>query len=333
MRNPIKALGEQFVRRSPTQLLVFGLVVSFLDFSVLYFAASREGVLRINGGVGLLNNYGLFSTILGNAIFFYVARKYYDSICSMSASNAIVKSAPIEEALSRLTSMIRMRANYQMWVYLIMIVGVIVWLLNVKSHVLDNPEIKWGHPVFDSTNHPLSFIATRLHGLYMVLIVMPLLGHVMISTSIQFRRAFATAWCEGALRYDLLNPDQRGGFRFVDHANILSNVVAALVYLQITLHIGTFEIMNPEYVIGYAALTVLLIVINRMFLGDIYVKIKALRLESLNDVKKSVYNDNKLSFEILKYCYERRVSALTILSAAIKAGAIVIPTVLRLTGR
>jgi hypothetical protein len=333
MRNPIKALAEQFVHRSPTTLLVFGIVLSFLDFSVLYVAAAKEGVLHINGGIGLLNNYGLFSTILGNAIFFYVARKYYDSVCSMRASNAIVKTAPIEEALSSLSSMIRMRANYQLWVYLIMIVGAIVWLLNVKSHVLDNPEIKWAHKVFDSTDHPLSFIATRLHGLYMALIVMPFLGHVMISTSIQLRRALATAWCEGALTYDLLNPDQRGGFRFVDNANILSNVVAALVYLQITLHIRTFEIMNSEYVIGYVALTVLLIVINRMFLGDIYVKIKALRLESLNDLKKNVYNDDKMSFEILKYCYERRVSALTILSGAIKAGAIVIPTVLKITGR
>jgi hypothetical protein len=308
-------------------------VVSFLDFSLLYVAAAKEGVLHINGGIGLLNNYGLFSTILGNAVFFYVARKYYDSVCSMRASNAVVKAASIEDALSTLTSMIRMRENYQLWVYLIMIVGVIAWLLNVKSHVLDNPEIKWAHKVFDSTDHPLSFLATRLHGLYIVLIVMPLLGHVMISTSIQLRRALGTAWWQGALRYDLLNPDQRGGFRFVDHANILSNVVAALVYLQITLHIGTFEIMNPEYVIGYVALTVLLIVMNRMFLGDIYVKIKALRIEALNDLKKNVYNDDKLSFEILKYCYERRISALTILSAAIKAGAIVIPTVLKMTGR
>jgi hypothetical protein len=333
MRNPLKVLADQFVRRTPTELLVFGIVVSFLDFSLLYVAAAKEGVLHINGGIGLLNNYGLFSTILGNAVFFYVARKYYDSVCSMRASNAVVKAASIEDALSTLTSMIRMRENYQLWVYLIMIVGVIAWLLNVKSHVLDNPEIKWAHKVFDSTDHPLSFLATRLHGLYIVLIVMPLLGHVMISTSIQLRRALGTAWWQGALRYDLLNPDQRGGFRFVDHANILSNVVAALVYLQITLHIGTFEIMNPEYVIGYVALTVLLIVMNRMFLGDIYVKIKALRIEALNDLKKNVYNDDKLSFEILKYCYERRISALTILSAAIKAGAIVIPTVLKMTGR
>jgi hypothetical protein len=333
MRNPLKVLADQFVRRTPTELLVFGIVVSFLDFSLLYVAAAKEGVLHINGGIGLLTNYGLFSTILGNAVFFYVARKYYDSVCSMRASNAVVKTAAIDEALSTLTSMIRMRENYQLWVYLIMIVGVIAWLLNVKSHVLDNPEIKWAHKVFDSTDHPLSFLAPRLHGLYIVLIVMPLLGHVMISTSIQLRRALRTAWWQGALRYDLLNPDQRGGFRFVDHANILSNVVAALVYLQITLHIGTFEVMNTEYVIGYVALTVLLIVMNRMFLGEIYVKIRALRIEALNDLKKNVYNDDKLSFEILKYCYERRISALTILSAAIKAAAIVIPTVLKMTGR
>lgn len=333
MRNPVKALAEQFVRRSPTTLLGFGVVISFIDFSFLYVAAAKEGVLHINGGIGLLNNYALFSTIFGNAIFFYVARKYYDSVCSMRASNAVVKTAPIDEALSNLTSMIRMHEYYPVLVYLIMIIGAIVWLLNVKSHVLDNPEIVWAHKVFDSTDHPLSFVATRLHGLYMALIVMPFLIHVMIFTSVQLRRALVTAWYEGALKFDLLNPDQRGGFRFVDHANILLNVVAALVYLQITLHIQTFEIMRPEYVIGYLALTVFLIVLNRMFLGDIYVKIKALKIEALNDLKKSVYNDHELSFEILKYCYERRVSALTILSAAIKVGAIVIPNVLKMTGR
>lgn len=333
MRNPIKALAEQFVRRSPTALLGFGILLSLIDFSLLYVAADKEGVLHINEGIGLLNNYALFSTIFGNAIFFYVARKYYDNVCSMRASKGIVKTASIDEALSNLTSMIRMQGYYSLSVYLIMIIGAIVWLLNVKSHILDNPEIVWGHKVFDSIDHPLSFVATRLHGLYMALIVMPFLIHVMIFTSIQFRRAFATAWWEGALTFDLLNPDQRGGFRFVDHANILLNVVAALVYLQITLHIQTFETMRAEYVIGYVALTVLLIVLNRMFFGVIYVKIKALKTEALNDLKKNVYNDDKLSFEILKYCYERRVNALTILSAAIKAGAIVIPTVLKMTGR
>lgn len=329
MLNPVRALADQFLRRSPTTLLSFGVAFSLLDFAALYAAAAREGVLHISEGIGLLDNYGLFSTILGNAVFPYIAKKYYDGVCSMEASKAIVKTEPIRKPLSALADMIRMRRKYQ-WVYLMIAVGAFAWLVNVSGHVMDDPVARWGHKVFDSPDHPLSFTASRLHNFYTWLIVMPLLAHVMISSSIQLRRAIAAALREGALQYDLLNPDQRGGFGFVDNANILFNVVAALAYLQITMHIGTFERMNAEHVIAYVALTVLLVVINRMFLGDIYATIKTLRLESLNEVKDNVYKDDKLSFEILKYCYERRVSALSIINFVIKAGAIVIPVVLKL---
>lgn len=330
MVNPVRALAEQFVRRSPMTLLAFSIAFSLVDFAALYSAAAREGVLHISEGIGLLNNYGLFSTILGNAVFLYVAKKYYDSIYSMGTSKAVAKTAPIKKALSALTDMITMRREHRRWVYLMIVVGAIAWLLNVKFHVIDNPEVKWGQKVFDSPDHPLTFIASRLHNLYTWLIVLPLLAHVMISTSIQLRRAIAAASREGALMYDLLNPDQRGGFGFVDKANIVFNVVAALVYLQITMHIETFERMNAEHVISYFTLTVLLVMINRIFLGDIYATIKTLRLESLNEVKDKVYNDDQLSFEILKYCYERRVSALSIINFVIKASAIVIPGVLKL---
>lgn len=329
MLNPVRALAEQFVRRSSTTLLTFGIAFSLLDFAALYAAADREGVLHISEGIGLLNNYGLFSTILGNAVSFYVAKKYYDSVCSMRASKALIKRAAVEETLTALTAMIRMRRKYQ-WVYLMIVVGALAWLLNVKFHVMNDPEIKWGHKVFDSLDHPLTFIASRLHNLYTWLLVMPFLAHVMISSSIQLRRAVAAASREGALTYDLLNPDQRGGFGYVDSANIVFNVVAALTYLQVMLHIETFARMNVEHVITYVALTVLLVVVNRMFLGDIYATIKKLRLEALNEVKDNVYNDDKLSFEILKYCYERKVSGLSIINFIIKAGAIVIPGVLKL---
>lgn len=329
MWNPVRALAEQFVRRSPTTLLTFGICLSLLDFAALYAASAREGVLHVSAGIGLLNNYGLFSTLLGNAVFPYVVKKYYDSVCSMRDSKAIVKTAAIEEALSDLRAMIRMRRKYQ-WVYLMIVVGAIAWLLNVKFHVIDDPEVKWGHKVFDSPDHLLTFIASRLHNIYTWLIIIPLLAHVTLSSSFQLKRALETASRENALTYDLLNPDQRGGFGFVDGANIIFNVIAALAYVQVTLHIGTFERMNAEHVIAYVTLTVLLIVINRMFLGGVYATIKTLRIESLNKVKDNVYNDDKLSFEILKYCYERRVGMLSVINFVIKAGAIVIPGVLKL---
>jgi riboflavin transporter FmnP len=330
MLNPARALAEQFLRWSPMTLLAFGITLSLLDFAALYAASAREGVLHISEGIGLLNNYGLFSTILGNAVFLYVAKKYYDSVCSMRASKAIVKIAPIEKELATLTAMVGMRREHRLWVYLMVVVGALAWLLNVKFHVIDNPEVRWGHKVFDSPDHPLTFIASRIHNLYTWLVIMPILAHIMISSSIQLRRAITAASRGRVLNYDLLNPDQRGGFRFVDNANILFNIIAALVYLQITMHIETFERMNAEHVIAYVALTVLLIVINRMFLGDIYATIKTLRIESLNKLKDNVYKDDKLSFEILKYCYERKVSEFSIMNFVIKAGAIVIPGVLKL---
>lgn len=169
MRNPARALAKQFVRRSPMTLLVFGVTLSFADFLVLYAAARDEGVLYINQGVGLLSNYGLFSTLLGNAVFLYVSKKYYDFICSMRASKAVIDTAPVEESLVALTDKIEMQREYQFGVYLLIVIGALFWLNNFSAHVSGDPVVTWGHKVFDSTDHRLSFIAsTRRRSLIVI---------------------------------------------------------------------------------------------------------------------------------------------------------------------
>ena len=67
-----------------------------------------------------------------------------------------------------------------------------------------------------------------------------------------------------------------------------------------------------------------------MFLGGIYATIKTLKLEALNKVKDNVYKDDKMSFEILKYCYERRISVSSIVNFVINPGAIVISGIVKL---
>jgi hypothetical protein len=329
MVNPVRVLAEQFVRRSPMTLLVFGIAISLADFLILYTAAAHGGVLYIDQGVGMLNNYGLFSTLVGNAVFFYLAKKCYDDVCSMSASKAVSDAAPIEESLVALTEKIKMQREYQFPIYLLIVIGALFWVKNVSSHLFGNPEATWGHKVFDSTDHPLSFTASRLHNVYTWMIVYPLLVHVMIYSLLQLRWAITKGAWECALAYDLLNPDQRGGFAFVDNAAITFNTVVAMIYIQITLHIETFK-MNSEHIVDYLALTLLLVVINRIFMNDIYAKIKVLRLEALNKVKEKVYEDNKMSFEILKYCYERRLTASSIVNFAINPGAILVSGILKL---
>jgi hypothetical protein len=310
-------------------LLLFGVAVSLIDSVALYKAAAREGVLHINQGIGLLNNYGLFSTILGNAIALYVAKKYYDCVCSIKTSKAVVTKSSVRESLEDLKSMIEMRGVYQASIYLLVGVGAAFWVENFKSHVSGNPEIVWGQKVFDSPDHLLTFWASRVHNLYTWLFIMPLVVNVMIWSSVQLRRAMAAASKKGALKYDLLYPDQRGGFGFVDRAHIAFNVVVALVYIQVTMHMVTFGKINSDHKLDLFALTLLLLVINRIFLSHIYRTINKLRVKSLNKMKDKVYKDDKLSFEILKYCYERRISASSVVNFAVKAGAILVPGVVK----
>ena len=324
MTNPAKALTKQFLLRAPLTLLIAGIVLSLFDFAALYGAAAKEGVLRINKGVGLLQNYGLFATILGNSVFLYLARQYYEAVCSIRKSKAVTNGASIETSLSTLTSMIKMEREYKFLIYLLVIIGAAYWMSNVGFHVIGNPEIRWGHKVFDSPDHRLTFYASRLHNLYTWLIVLPLWGHVMIYTSIQLRRIMEIAARKKSLRYDLLNPDQQGGFLFVQKAHVAFNVVIALFYVQITMHFETFERMNTEYIIAYTSVTLLLIGVNRIFLGHVYSAINELKLESLNNTKDKVYQGDELSFEILKHCYERRINEFSIANFLIKAGAILV---------
>src|SRR6267378_6822267 len=111
MVNPARALLKQFVRRSPTTLLGIGIALSLVDFVAIYAAAARDGVLQIDQGVGLLNHYGLFSTIFGNAISLYAAKKYYDGVCSISTSKAVVNPAVVETSLEDLTAKIEMHGK------------------------------------------------------------------------------------------------------------------------------------------------------------------------------------------------------------------------------
>jgi hypothetical protein len=328
MRNPARALASQFVRQSPTTLLGIGTALSLIDFVATYVAAARDGVLRINQGVGLINHYGLISTILGNALSLYAAKKYYDGVCSIRASKAIIDDNVIKKPLEDLTAMVELRGKYRGIMYFLVMVGALSWAANFGIHVFGDPVAKWGL-VLDSADHRWSFLVGRLHNIYTWIIIMPFVVYVMICSSIQLRKAMAVASKQGVLIYDLLNPDQRGGFGFVDASLLAFNIVAALVYIEITMHIETFARLNLEHIVDYIILITLLIGINKMFFADMYTTIKKLRLEALNKVKAEVFRNDKLSFEVLKYCYERRIRPLSVANFLVQASAIATPGIVR----
>lgn len=236
MVNPFRALAKQFVRSSPSTLLGIGMSLALVDSVMLYVAAASDGVLYINQGVGLFNHYGLFSAVLGNAISLYAAKKYYEAVCSMRASKAVVNNEVIEKPLQELTTMIELRGKYKFLMYQLVTIGTLFWMSNVAVYVFGNPVARWGL-VFDSLDHPWSFVASRLHILYTWIIIMPFVIHTMTCSSLQLRKAMAVASNKNTLTYDLLNPDQRGGFVFVDKAHLAFNAIVALIIIPIIMNI------------------------------------------------------------------------------------------------
>lgn len=324
MVSPVRVVVNQFLFRSPMILLAVGFGVSGLDFLFLFLAARRESVLHIPQGVGLLDNLGLLSTVIGNAFSFYVVRKYYDYVCGIRDSKAVVNPKVIKPALSRLKAMIRLHGRAKFILIILIVAGAYFWTSNLMSHYGD-PQIRWGHKLFfDTRDHHLSFIASRVHNLVTWVFIAPFVLHVMIVTTFQLRRMITVDCWRKAFKYDLLNPDQRGGFGFVENAHIVFNVVVALIYVIVTMHIITFERMNPDHFALYLVLTLALVGINWVFLGDIYERIKALRSDSLNEFKDRFFAKN-LDFEVLKYCMEQKVSAFSFETIAIKAAGFIIP--------
>lgn len=324
MANPVKVLAEQFLRRSPVTLLMVGIAISLIDVTALYAAATKEGVLHISQGVGMLNNYGLLSTIVGNPVMLWLAKEYYQGTLSIRTSKAILNFEPISKSLALLTDMIKLRQRYKFVIYLLMTMGGFFWLLNVGTYIVGNPEIKWGQKVFDSLDHPLTFTVTRFHNFFTWVIVMPLVGYVVLCCSLQLKRAIAIASQEAALKYDLLSPDRRGGFGFLRKAHLTFSVITGLIYVQILLQSLTFQKPNVESIISYIFLTVMVIWINGGVFRDIYAQIKTLRFESLDRIKDKVYKNDQLSFEILKYCYERRINWYSLVSMILQAAAIIL---------
>jgi hypothetical protein len=328
MRDPLKLLAAGFVKSSPITLLALGIFVSLLQFISFYAAAKHEGVLVIRGGIGFLNNFGLLSTLAGNAVLPYLARLYYENVCAFRESKAINRAAPVEKGLSELRRMILLHGRFVLAAYGLVLVGSAFWVANTGIHVFGNVESHWGK-VFDSVDHPLGFFLNRANNFYTWMILLPLCGHVMAFSTIQLVRTIATAADSDALKYDLLNPDRCGGYVSIARAHLILNVVIAIVYIQVTLHTETFMRMNLDHATAYAAATLVLLFGNTVFLGGIQRRIRRLRTDALNERKDRVYKNDALSLEILKFFYEHPKNGFSLANFATKTVAVLVPAVMK----
>jgi hypothetical protein len=323
MGRSLKFIANEFLQRDPLVLLFVSVAISLMAGAILYFAAKSEGVLHINGGVGFLQNYGLLATLIGNAMLPYLARTYCDQVREISRSTVTTHGTAIHKEMRVLTCMLRLEGKYIYILYLLFMIGAMFWISNVSFHFFGYSKAHWGN-VFDSLQHLRSFSVNRLNNVYSWIIIFPFCGYVVLLSSIQLVRAISKAAKDDSIRYDLLNPDNSGGFAAVGRAHLTFNFLLAITYLQIVLYTTTFKTTNIEHIVAYFGLTLVFIFGNSIFMADANRQIKRLRIEALNVCKERAYSGDNLQFQILKYALEIKPKIFSLIDFATKAVVIAI---------
>jgi hypothetical protein len=322
MGNPLRGLAREFIRREPETWLFVGISIATVQAISALYAARAEGVLIIPGGIGLLQNYGLLANLIGNACFPYLARRYYQEVMTLASSDSIAPTAEVEQEKRLASAFVAGHGKAVSLLYLFCFIGACFWIANTSLHVFGFAERYWEHRVFDSPDHSWSFALNRINNFYTWVILLPLCGHVLVWSSIHLRKIFRAAVQEKAATFDILDPDRMGGYLAVENAKVIFNVILAAVYIDVSLHTGTFRVIHFDHALAYVAATMILLFGNMLVFREANGEIKALRRAAINARKHKVYEEDALSFEILKYVYSVRPPR-TIENFVIKAVPIV----------
>ena len=303
MGNPLRRLAGEFVRGDAETWLIVGIIIAVTQALAAFYAARAEDVLTIPGGVGLFQNYGLLANLIANACFPYLARRFYEEVMKLAGSETIEPNDKVQHEIVMLRSLACAESKAVYVFYLFCFLGMCFWLANTSIHVFGSAERYWGHRVFDSPDHPWSFAVNRINNFYSWVVLLPLCAHMLIWASIELRRIVRAAVREGAATFDILNADGTGGYLAIENAKVIFNLILAAIYVDISLHTGTFRVIHFDHALAYASATIILLFGNMLVFREINKEIKKLRNAAISARKSKAYENDTLSFEILKHFY------------------------------
>lgn len=334
MRRILARAIEGFAATSADRLLIFGVLVATLFGFAFVWIATIENVLFIENGVGLLQNYGLFAAILGDAVLFFLTKKYFDCCRHIARHGQFGRNREVKRAAIELLAECRLRTDRRFAYLFFVLLGVLALAGNISLHAFGYVDRNWHGDVFDSLRHPYSFALNKIFSFYSWCVVFPICGYVALITTIRLSEMIAAIGKDHSIEYDLLHPDNAGGFASVQLATAYFNIGVVLAYLQIALYTVTFRSVNVHQLLAYGLTTFALLAANFMIFGRVDRAITEKKRAALAKTKDRAYQGDSLSFEIFRYyvdvfsrkSLQRRLS-LAILS--LKSAAIALPPILK----
>ncbi|MFT3939186.1 hypothetical protein [Rhodopseudomonas sp.] len=335
MRRILTKAADCFVTANADRILISGVAIAAAFAAAFVLSGLTEGVLRIPGGVGFLQNYGLIAAILGDAVLFFLAKKYLECCQEIAKPSSFGPVKGVRTLHIQFLRDLRLKTPLRFILYLFVIVGLIALVGNTSLHIRGALSNQWTEFVFDSLDHPLSFATNKAFSLYSWLLVLPFCAYISIVATRQISRITEALDRNESVKYDLLHSDNAGGFAQMRIATFYFNLGVLIIYLQIALYTLTFNHANGFQLGAYAATTGVLLFGNFAMFGRIDKMISNKERLAHDQRKNKAYQGDRLNFEILKYytdvfsknSLQKRLTAVTI---SLKSAAIAIPPILKM---
>ena len=128
------------------------------------------------------------ANLVANAILPCLVKIYHHKVMKIFEAGTVERQKNVVKEFNKQVSILLLKGRYISIYYIYLTFALIGWGYNLGHHVFSDPAVHWGSEVFDSVDHPVSFIANRWHGFYTLFIIFPLLLHSFIFSTMTLKK-------------------------------------------------------------------------------------------------------------------------------------------------
>lgn len=288
---PVRFLRSLFDKRVTPNWLPIILVVLFgLAQAVIVFTASwLDNTLYLpNAGDGFLEHYGVWAILASDPLLLvataFAYRQFFISVRTLPINQDEGGTYALQRIIKPFANFINMTGNSKFLYLLLVIVGVLSWLNNLKQTI--NPSVTYGNDVFDSSQYILGFIANKACLFISWVIVYPLVGFMLLSMSWAIRQILKQAVFENRVSPKLIHPDSCYGLAKLGTLNIAILLPFVLAYLTMFSLLITHEKTYLSIQIPLVGVTIVLLILSYVTIAPITKLSKRIHRETMTRLAK-----------------------------------------------
>ena len=239
-----------------------------MQLTVLLVAAYLDDTLWLPGpAIGLLENPGMFSIVVGDIALFIICTAASRMTCRMGR-----KLPSRRPNLTRRYFRARIgrpifgpRGIFFKIFFFLIIVGTLATINQTVQ--MFNAERYYGHPTFGDWGHNYSFVAVRLNLIASWCTIIPLFFAYLICHALAIRR-FLRAVGRRLDHFDERHPDGCGGYAFFGWIDTLYALGILVVLIEVVLLIISHERVTLGNVLAICALAIGALIMSIFSVGE-----------------------------------------------------------------